>query len=288
MDSVALNTFAAVAKRGSVSAAAEDLHTVQSNVTTRIKQLEADLGVTLFVRHSRGVVVTPAGERLMAYTQRFSALAEEMRSALREDGAVQGNLRLGSMETTAAVRLPGLLKTFRSAHPDVHLEVRTGTTVELLDQILSHRLDGAFVAGPVDHPEIEAVPAFDEELLLVSAKSAPPIKEQLAQRRLTVIVFRQGCSYRQRMETAFSSLGWLPFQRLEFGTIDGMLGCVAADVGVCVLPRSVVEKHASRRDLRWETIGRRGLTVQTLFARRADSQRGPVMTAFENTLEAVA
>lgn len=285
MDPLALSTFVAVARRGSVSAAAEDLHTVQSNVTARIKQLEADLGVALFVRHSRGVVPTPAGERLLGYAQRFQALEAETRAALHDDGELRGPLRLGTMETTAAVRLPPLLQRFHAAHPQVQLEVRTGTSAELLQQVQRHQLDAAFVAGPLDHPELDSRRVFREELVLVQAADSPGIDALLARGRLTVIVFRVGCTYRQRLEAAFAAHGWGPAQRLEFGTLDGMLGCVAAGVGVTGLPRSVVEAYRGAPGLRIEPFGPDGLWVDTLLVRRHDSFRSAALSAFEHLLD---
>jgi DNA-binding transcriptional LysR family regulator len=283
MDPISLTTFTAVARRGSVSAAALDLHTVQSNVTARIKQLESDLGVTLFVRHSRGVRPTAAGDRLLGFALRYSLLDDEVRTALREDGAVVGQLRLGTMETTAAVRLPPLLTSFHKTHPEVQLEIRAGTTAELLEHVLAHRLDGAFVAGPIDHPDLKGRLAFREELMLVSSRDSLGPGDRLAGGRLTAVVFRPGCSYRQRLETAFASKGWLPYQRLELGTLDGMLGCVAADIGVTVLPLSVIDAYAGRKRLRVEALGRE-MRVDTLFVRRADAHRSPAMTAFEDLL----
>ena len=121
MDSTALATFLAVARQGSVTGAALELHTVQSNVTVRMKQLEADFDVPLFVRHSRGVTLTPAGARLLVYAERLQALAAEARTVVSDVGVVQGNLRIGSMETTAAIRLPRLLADFYQAYPEVQI-----------------------------------------------------------------------------------------------------------------------------------------------------------------------
>lgn len=285
MDPTALNTFAAVARRGSVSAAALELHTVQSNVTARLKQLEADLGVALFLRHSRGMVLTEAGTRLLVYAQRLSALADEAKSAVRDDGQVRGRLRLGSMETTAAVRLPSVLGRFHRAHPEVQLEVRTGPTAELLEHVLAHRLDVALVAGPVDHPDLLAEPVYREELVLVSASDAAEPGEQLRQGGLTAIVFRQGCSYRQRLEAYFASRGWLPFRRLEFGTLEGVLGCVGAGVGVTVLPRSAIEGYRGRDDLVLQALGARPAWVETLLVRRRDAHVGATLRSFSAALQ---
>lgn len=103
-----LSTFA-VARCGGITPAASELGTVQSNVTTRIRTLEAEVGVPLFERHSRGMILTGAGRRLLPYVERLTALSREAFVAARDDGVPKGPLAIGSMETTAAVRLPALL-----------------------------------------------------------------------------------------------------------------------------------------------------------------------------------
>ena len=285
MDSTAVETFLAVARHGSVTAAADELHTVQSNVTARVKQLEAELEVELFVRHSRGMMLTAAGSRLVSYAQRFNSLSAEAAAAVRDEDAVRGALRIGSMETTAAVRLPDVLGRFHQDHPHVQIEVRTGTTSELLEHVLAHRLDGALVAGPVDHALLDTAVAFGEELVLVSARDSARMPERLAKQRVTAIVFRHGCSYRQLLEAQFASRGWLPYKRIEFGTVEGILGCVAADVGVTVMPRAVAERYAGARSLRLESF-KPALQVETLFVRRADAHMGATLRAFRTTLAA--
>jgi DNA-binding transcriptional LysR family regulator len=284
MDPTSLSTFLAVARHGSVTAAALELHTVQSNVTSRMKQLEAELDATLFVRHSRGVTLTAAGTRFLGYAERFGALAAEARAAVRDDGSVKGSLRIGSMETTAAVRLPELLGGFHARHPDVQIELRTGTTAELLEHVLAHRVDGAFVAGPVDHPELVGLPAFAEELVLVCARGSAGIADRQAQGALTAVTFRQGCAYRQRLEAAFAERGWLPLRRLELGTVEGILGCVAGDVGVSVLPRSVIEGSRMRESLRIDSFDP-PLRTETLFVQRRDTHVGATLRAFAGLLD---
>lgn len=284
MDPTALNTFLAVARHGSVTAAALALHTVQSNVTARMKQLEAELDATLFTRHSRGVTLTAAGTRLLGYAERFGALELEARAAVRDDGAVKGLVRIGAMETTAAVRLPALLGHFHRRHPEVQIELRTGPTAELLELVLGHRVDGAFVAGPLDHPELVGQRVFREELVLVSARGSAGVSERLARDALTAVTFRQGCAYRQRLEAVFATQGWLPFRRLELGTVEGILGCIASDVGVSVLPRSVVEGSRMHEALRVESFAPHPMWVETLFVRRRDAYVGTTMRAFDGLL----
>ena len=285
MDSTALATFLAVARHGSVTAAAHELHTVQSNVTARVRQLEAELGIELFTRHSRGMTLTAAGTLLLTYAQRMRVLEAEARAAVRDDGVVRGSLRVGSMETTAALRLPAVLGRFHRAYPDVQLEVRTGPTAELLEHVLAHRLDGALVAGPVNHPELAGRAVFQEELVLISARDSASISQRLTQGGLTAIVFRQGCSYRQRLEAQFSARGWLPFRRIEFGTVEGILGCVGANIGVTVLPRSVIERNDHRELLSIEAFTPEPLWVDTLFVRRRDAYVSATFRAFDEALD---
>src|SRR3954465_4512943 len=120
-----IQTFAAVARTGGITRAAEELNTVQSNVTQRVKALEAEIGTPLFERHSRGMTLTGAGKRLLPYAQRMSALAREAVLAACDDGEPKGPLAIGSMETTAAVRLPPLLADFHHRFPAVRLSLRT-------------------------------------------------------------------------------------------------------------------------------------------------------------------
>jgi DNA-binding transcriptional LysR family regulator len=167
-----------------------------------------------------------------------------------------------------------VLGRFHRAHPDVQLEVRTGPTAELLEHVLAHRLDAALVAGPVDHADLAGETVFREELVLVAARDGQDLDARLRAGGLTAIVFRQGCSYRQRLEAHFSSRGWLPFRRLEFGTLEGVLGCVGAGIGVTMLPRSAVEGYRGVDDLEVKALTPKPMWVETLLVRRRDAQAG--------------
>src|SRR6201990_1462707 len=165
-----LLTFSAVARLGGITRAAAELNTVQSNVTQRIKAMEAEIGTALFERHSRGMTLTGAGRRRWPYAQQLAALSREAVLAARDDGVPKGPLAIGSMETPAAVRLPALLAEFHRRFPAVRLSLRTAPTADLVAAVLDGTLDGAFVAGPIDHAELSAVSAFREELVLVTAR----------------------------------------------------------------------------------------------------------------------
>ena len=277
-------TFSAVARAGGITKAAEELNTVPSNVTQRVKALEAELGTALFDRHSRGMTLTGAGRRLLPYSQRIAVLAREAVLAARDDGDPKGPLTIGSMETTAAVRLPPLLAEFHRRFPAVRLNLRTATTADLVAGVLDGRLDGAFVAGPIDHGELISTVAFREELVLVTARRWKNLRDLRAgtpESGPTALVFRTGCTYRQRLEQILTEFGWQSATRVELGTLDGMIGCVAADMGVTLLPRAVVGRNDT------VSIHRLGATrgrVDTLFIRRRSAHDYSALRGFASCL----
>jgi DNA-binding transcriptional LysR family regulator len=277
-----------VARSGGITRAAEELNTVQSNVTQRIKALEAEIGTALFERHSRGMTLTGAGRRLLPYAQRMAALSREAMLAARDDGEPKGPLAIGSMETTAAVRLPALLAAFHRRFPAVRLSLRTATTADLVSAVLGGSLDGAFVAGPIEHVELSAVIAFREELVLVTARrwdSLASLRAGTAESGPTALVFRTGCTYRQRLEQAFSEFGWPSAARFELGTLDGMIGCVAAGMGVTMLPRAVVERSELAGHVSVHTLDPRLSRVDTLFIRRRAMHDSSALSGFAACLE---
>src|SRR5215469_16509034 len=116
MEYADLRVLEAVARLGSVNRAAAELNTVQSNVTARIRALEAQVGTTLFERNSRGVVLTAAGRRLLPFAARVAALLKEATEAARDDGTPRGSLHIGTLDSTAALRLPPILSAYARAH----------------------------------------------------------------------------------------------------------------------------------------------------------------------------
>jgi LysR family transcriptional regulator, cell division regulator len=278
-----LLTFLTVARTGGITRAAAELNTVQSNVTQRVKALESEIGTALFERHSRGMTLTGAGRRLLPYAQRMTALSREAVLAARDDGEPKGPLSIGSMETTAAVRLPSLLAEFHRRLPAVRLSLRTATTADLVAAVLDGALDGAFVAGPIEHAELRATLAFTEELVLVSARrwtSLANLRAGTPESGPTALVFRTGCTYRQRLEQVFSELGWPSAARLELGTLDGMIGCVAADMGVTLLPRAVVERSDQNGNVSIHKLSASQSQVDTLFIQRRSAHQSSALQSF--------
>ncbi|HCF5683837.1 LysR family transcriptional regulator [Pseudomonas aeruginosa] len=242
MDLSSLEIFRAVAHEASVTRAAQQLQRAQSNVTTRIRQLEEDLGVELFLRDGKRMSLTERGSEFLAYAEQLLALADEARQSMHpaEPG---GRLRLGSMESTAASRLPALLASYHKACPRVALEVSTGTSRALFDGVRARRLDCALVAagpgwaGELDGSGLRGEPLFREELLMILPAEHPPVHDVAEVRLRTLAGFARGCTYRQLAE---DSLG-TPLTVQEVGSYHAILACVAAGACVGVLPRSVLQ-----------------------------------------------
>ena len=159
MDLSDLRIFRAVAREGGVTRAAERLNRVQSNVTTRVRQLEDDSRVELFIRKGKKLHLSPAGQILLGYADRLLDLAQEARDAV-QDARPRGLFRLGAMESTAAVRLPGPLSDYHRRYPEVTLELRTGNPQQLAIAVLAGELDAALAAEPIADAPFEKVPVF--------------------------------------------------------------------------------------------------------------------------------
>jgi DNA-binding transcriptional LysR family regulator len=280
MDVADLKTLAAVARHGSMNKAASELHTVQSNVTARIRALEDELGLPLFQRHARGVTITPAGRRILPFVERITKLIAEAGSAARDDGVPNGSLMLGGLETTMALRLSPLFPAFARSYPDVRLIVHAGTTARLVADVIECRLDGAFVSGPIDHPELYQEAIFKEELVLASSPAITSLKALAKAVDLKTIVFQQGCSYRQRLETVLTGMGIVLARPLEFGSLDAIIGCVSAGVGVTLLPKGVVAPAAAAGKISLHSQPKEYARADTLFIRRQDSYASSALTAF--------
>lgn len=247
MELVALRTFQAVVEEGGILAASRKLNTVQSNVTGRIRRLEEELGAELFFRKGRGLELAPSGRVLLDYSRRMLMLERQTAAAVRQVGESTGELRIGAMETFAALHLPRALKAVRAEHPGMELRVFTDTSAALAERVIQHKLDCAFVAGPVIHPELLFAELVVEELVQVHASGSDPLLQPL-------ILFREGCAYRARALAWQRSQGHALTDAMEFGTLEGILGCVAVGLGWTLMPRRVVEQSLHADELVVDTL----------------------------------
>ncbi|MED5609138.1 LysR family transcriptional regulator [Pseudomonas sp. JH-2] len=292
MDLSSLEIFRCVAEEQSVTRAAARLQRVQSNVTTRIRQLEEDLGVALFLRDGKRMALTDQGRDFLAYAGQLLALAAEARQSLHPREA-SGSLRLGSMESTAASRLPGPLASFHKACPQVQLEVGTGTSQALVDGVLSRRLDCALIA----HPDalraepgfaaalergLQGEAVFREELLLALPGCHPPVRGPGDVKVRSLAGFARGCTYRQIAEDWLNAEG-PRVQVQEVGSYHAILACVAAGSCVGILPRSLLDLQREPPAVQLLPL----MTVDTLLVWREGYATG-AFARFRESLEAAS
>lgn len=242
MDLADLRIFSAVVKEGGITRAARRLHRVQSNVTTRIRQLETDLGAQLFIREGRRLHLAPAGRILSDYTDRLLQLADEAREAV-QDTTPRGLFRLGAMESTAGVRLPEPLTQYNRRYPEVTLELSTGNPTQLTAALLDGSVDAALMSEPIDERRFDSVDAFKEEVVIVTSTNRSPTDNRGGNRGdvpRTMLVFEQGCPHRRRLESWYAAKGAAPERTIELGSYHAMLGCVVAGMGAALLPKSIL------------------------------------------------
>jgi DNA-binding transcriptional LysR family regulator len=294
MDFSSLEIFCAVAAEQSITRAAQQLARVQSNVTTRVKQLEDELRVELFSREGRRMTLTPNGRRMLVYAQRLLALAEEAREAMSPDQPA-GALRIGALESVAATRLPSWLSVYHSRWPQVELEISIGTSCSLVDDVIASRLDCAFVAAVEAGAEglaagggcfaergLSAMRACTEDMLLVLPPNHPAVKHPEDIQIRTMATFAKGCSYRRVLEqwlgvrAAEHETGWKP---MELSSYHTMLACVAAGSCFALCPKSVLELQRMPLHVRTQPIA----TVDTYLIARSAYSSG----AYEALLRAV-
>ena len=246
MDLADLRIFRSVVEEGGITRAAAKLNRVQSNVTTRVRQLEEDLGVDLFIREGKRLHLAPSGKLLLDYAERLLDLAQEARDAVH-DGAPRGPLRLGSIESTAAIRLPEPLSVFHRRYPDVELDLHSDTIPRLLAAVLDGELDAALVAEPVTDPSLDKAIVYDEELVLVAEPGHKSIRSPRDVTSETVLAFEHGCSYRLRMQQWFARAGVLPERIIEMTSWHALVGCAAARMGIAILPRMLLSSFPQAR-----------------------------------------
>ena len=280
MELSSLRIFKTVAEEGGVTQAAARLNRVQSNVSARLTQLEESLGVSLFHRSGRRMLITEDGARLLAYTERLLQLADEAQASMRGDRQPSGQLRIGSMETTAAARLPLVLGQFHRQYPQVDLVLDTGPTDYLLQAVLNHKVDVALVAAPIERPELVQLPVFDEELVLLTDSLHGPVTSPADVAKRTLLGFRSGCSYRRRLERWFAEGGVSPARIAEFGTFEAIIGCVAAGMGVAMMPKEVLKQRELAKSVRVHPLADDVARVQTMLVWRRDIVQHAARDAF--------
>jgi DNA-binding transcriptional LysR family regulator len=277
-----LKIFEAVAANGSFTKAAAAMFTVQSNVTARIKNLEDEFGTELFTRTSRKVELTPGGQTLMQYCKQIGHLVEEAKNNIQNSNKVNGNLKIGCIETTMALKVPEILNRFEEDYPEVELEFKSDMRNDLINDVLNYKLDAAFVSAPVNVNGLEHINIKEEQLVILTASNGAKLTELLLKQPLKIIVFDEGCIFRARLESWLSSRGIVRYKSIVLNSIEGIINFVEAGLGISLLPEEVISRYYSGRNLTTHSLSRQLGTMNTILVFRKEVQQSKALKAFIN------
>lgn len=241
----------AVVRCGGFTRAAEQLHVAQSAVSAQIRQLEADLGVTLLTRTTRRMSLTAAGDLFLARARRILTELDAARGDLDDLGAVlRGRVTLGATPIVGRIDLPTILAGFHRRYPGVALALRTGLIADLLDTLDTGDVD--LIVGPIHDdlpPRYTAHRLEDEEVVL-----ALPPEHRLAAgpalglgdvRDEPFVCLPTGSGLRTILRAAAAEAGFEPRVPFETDTPAGIRDLVGAGLGVALLARSAVRVAGS-------------------------------------------
>ncbi|MDX1722106.1 MAG: LysR family transcriptional regulator [Pseudomonas sp.] len=269
-----LRHFLAVSRTGSLTAAAQQLHCVPSNVSARLRQLEEQLDVELFQRQAQRLHLTEAGKRLLPHAENLEQVCRQAWASVQSD-LWAGDVCLGSMETTAAVRLPEVLAAFHQEAPRVNLTLITGTSADLIEEVLAGRMNAALIGGPYQHPRLISELLWPEELVLVLPVGLSPAL--LGQVPVTLLGFPNGCHYRARLERWCEQQALHVAARQSYGSIDAILAGIAGGMGIGLLPRSLLQAHPRARLVAWHAIDPVLADAPTMLVRSRDVAVPPAL-----------
>ncbi len=273
-----LKVFQQVVLSGGITAAAQKLHRVPSNVTARIQKLEQELDTQLFLRDKNRLRISPAGEQLLPYAKQMIDLSQQAISELQQT-TPKGRLTIGTMEAVAATRLTEPLMRFHQEHPEVNLQIETGPTGHLIEKVLAGEIDLALVADPRKDARLEISSIFEEELVLVSdLKHKKIISTDDLDPEPTLLSFNHLCAYRGRMRD-WTKEGGVAANIIEISSYHTLLSCVAAGMGVGIVPKVLLDYYPFASSIQQHKLGKQWRHSTTAMIWRKDSLK-PSMSAF--------
>ena len=246
---VQVEGFLEVARRGSVSRAAEALFITQPTLTARLQGLERELGTPLFLRTPHGMRLTDAGRAWIPFAERALRALVDGRDALEQvTTASAGHLMLAAAPAVSTYVLPELLERFVASHPRVQVSVRTGHSEDVVELVLRDEVQLG-LGRAIHHPDLELRPFHTEELVLVCAPDHPFTKRpsvtmaEVAGER--PIMFDRSSSYYEITQSAFLSAGVSLRGGMELDSTEATKKMVERGLGIALRPRTAVAREVA-------------------------------------------
>jgi len=280
-----LKTFLTVARLLSFSKAGERLHYAQSSISAQIQALEEELGVQLFDRLGRRILLTEAGERLIPYAEKIADLADETRAEIGGGAQPEGSLTIRVPESLGVHRLPNVIYEFSSRFPAIRLNLINCAHETLQKELRNGAIDLAFLLTETfQGADLEVEALGSESLVLVTWPGNPLAQKKLVRTRdlagETLLLSKVDCSYRKLFERILEEEGVALEATRTFHSVAFLKQCVMAGSGITILPTvAVAEEIETRRlsRLRWEEGD---LEVSVLMIRSKARWVSPTLRAF--------
>lgn len=285
-----LQIFRTLAEELNFTRTAERVHTVQSNVTAQIKALEEELGVPLFDRLGRRVVLTDAGHRFLPFAGQALSAMEQGQHAVQIGAEPSGPLRIGAPESVLTYRLPRVLYAFRRRYPRVELIFRPYNNATLLAEIDSSRFDMAIRLAD-DSPDVpvESIRLRTERVFLLCGMEHPLRRKQTVKptdlEGQNLLLTESGCGYRTKLDRVLAMQNVRPGHVTEFSSVEAIKPCVAAGMGVALLPAMVVARELKEHQFKALDWAGPSLDVATHLLWHRDKWVSPAMAAFRDLLQ---
>jgi DNA-binding transcriptional LysR family regulator len=249
-----LNTFCTVASTLNFSRAAEVLGYVPSNVTMQIKALEDELGVRLFDRLGKQLVLTTAGKRFLTHIQGVLNKLEEARSVIHDNENLSGTLTISANEVLCAYRLPVVFHLFRSRHPGVRLIFRSIPNQQLKQTLFEGTADVVFMLDePIRSSALAVEPLVEETFRFFAAPDHPLSKLTILQLEdfhgQVFLTNEKGCPYRTMFDRQFEKKGIDSITYLEFQNAEAIKQCAITGIGIAFLPEMTTKAEVERGEL---------------------------------------
>jgi len=287
-----LKAFRTVAQLLSFNQAAKQLHYAQSSISAQIQGLEEELGVQLFDRLGRRILLTEAGVNLLNYAEKILDLADETRSEVAGERELKGSLTIRIPETLSVHRLPLVIKQFRSRFPKVRLRFTACTHEGLQKDLRKGITDLAFLLTESFHAaDLEAEVLGVETLVLVTHPNHPLVNQPVVRTRdlegETLLFSKFDCSYRKTLEGVLKTEKVRYDTTIEFNGVEAIKQCVVAGVGVTILPEITVAEDISQGRLAALSWAEGELEVATLMIWYRDRWLSPTLSAFMEAIREV-
>ena len=287
MDLQSMRFFVTTADTGSFSAAAEALSYAQSNLSSRVKQLEGELGEPLFYRHRKGVTLTVKGKLFYDYAVKLLRLSEEAVNMVKNMDEPKGEIKIGSLEAMVLEDLPELLSAYHGLYSEVKLSLHTDMNARLGELVLNRELDGAFIAGPTLNAEFMEVPFSTKHLILVGSSKGEAVPVETILAEAPIITFPEGSIFRNRLELLLASRSLTFYNRIhEMNSLSANIANICAGIGYGYLPRSTVSSFITQGLMREYELHDPYSEFNVVFVYRRDRIMDAAFLRFLETLQA--